>query len=342
MIRLITLGSIGIAAVAPVSFPTTDGTQVDPPTAAPRIIMFHGGELDDQRVHMVDWYENLAFMLAISTPMDTVPPTYSRGEHVEIAMYWHGPTWEAHAQDTTLLKTLRPERGQQSRLYLAAGEFRAFVEFPVYIKHRAISDTGLMILRKYGIPLNAAQTAGSSVPAHELASMHAAAVESWVRSPSADGHRIIPYRLDSTAAGSPLPMVAPMFDTTAMRNAGIDPDVELVPLDSAPTEAERRLIEDSVMTRSGIRLLYLTDEMQQEMRGGPPGIGFSDAFHARFPESRGYLTFSRASLDRAGTLASLSVTFICGGRCGGGSNHLLRRQPRGWEPALQGSIGWVY
>lgn len=130
------------------------GSATAPATAAaPRIIMFHGGELGDARVYMVNWYENLALMLATNSPVDTVSPTYREGKHVDIAMYWHGPTWEAHARDTTLLKTLRPEQGQRSRLYLAAGEFPAFIESFGYIKHRAVSDTGLKILRKYGVPL---------------------------------------------------------------------------------------------------------------------------------------------------------------------------------------------
>lgn len=126
------------------------------PAAAPRIIMYYGGELGDQRVYMVDWYENLALMLAMSDSLRTVPPGYRQGRYVDIAMYWHGPTWEAHARDTTLLKTLRPEQGLKSRLYLASGESRAFIEASgsfAYIKYREISDSGLTILRKHGVPL---------------------------------------------------------------------------------------------------------------------------------------------------------------------------------------------
>jgi hypothetical protein len=133
--------------------------------AGPRIIMFHAGVLGEERIHLTDVYENMRFMQAIASPVDTVPPDYKAGPFVEVAMFWHNPTWEPYAKDSALLRTLRPEQGQRSTLYLARPGFHTFVDFPVYIKHRLVDSIGMEILKRHRIPTMAGQPGGSVSPA---------------------------------------------------------------------------------------------------------------------------------------------------------------------------------
>ena len=133
--------------------------------AAPRIILLHSGELGNRRIYLTDVYENLDFMYAIRSAIDTVPPDYREGPYVEISMYWHNPTWEATATDTARLHALRPEEGQPSRLYLARPGFHAFVEYPGYLMPRLVQPQGLRLLQRCGVPTDVSpEKSGSSVP----------------------------------------------------------------------------------------------------------------------------------------------------------------------------------
>ncbi|MGD9523429.1 MAG: hypothetical protein AB7N73_05485 [Gemmatimonadales bacterium] len=121
------------------------------PQAAPRIIMLHGGVLEE-RIYLTDWNENLAFMLAIAEPAS--PPVASipdSAPHVEIAMFWYGPTWEPYVQDTSRLRTLDPKDAQRSRLHLGHDGRPPVIAFPVGPTARGIDSTGLKILAKYQV-----------------------------------------------------------------------------------------------------------------------------------------------------------------------------------------------
>lgn len=124
------------------------------PRAAPRIIMLHGGVLQE-RIYLTDWNENLAFMLAIAEPAaQPVSAASDSAPHVEIAMFWHGPTWEPYVLDTSRLRTLDPEDAQRSRLYLGRDGRPPVIRFPVGPAARAIDSTGLKILAKYRVPVS--------------------------------------------------------------------------------------------------------------------------------------------------------------------------------------------
>ncbi|MEP6591002.1 MAG: hypothetical protein ABJC19_07450 [Gemmatimonadota bacterium] len=120
--------------------------------AAPRIIMLYGGVLKE-RVYLTDWYENLAFMLAVSEPVAaaTAAPSDST-PHIEVAMYWYGPQWEPYVHDTTRLRTLDPKDAAPSRLYLGHANLRPFLAFPGASAARGIAESGLTILAKYHVP----------------------------------------------------------------------------------------------------------------------------------------------------------------------------------------------
>jgi len=141
---LVLLTALGLTTGAPAA-------SAPAPHAAPRIIMLHGGVLEE-RIYLTDWYENLAFMLAIAEPAPSrVAAVSDSTPHVEIAMFWGGPTWEPYVQDTSRLRTLDPEDAQRSRLYLGHDGRPPFIAFPVGPTARAIDSTGLKILAKYRV-----------------------------------------------------------------------------------------------------------------------------------------------------------------------------------------------
>lgn len=136
---------------ASVGVPTTSRPSV-PGSAAPRIIMLHGGVLKE-RVYLTEWWENLDFMLAVSEPVSGATAAPSDGTpHIDVAMYWHGPTWEPYAKDTARLRTLDPKDGQRGRIYLGHGDLRPFLAFPGASVARGIGAEGLKILSKYQVP----------------------------------------------------------------------------------------------------------------------------------------------------------------------------------------------
>jgi hypothetical protein len=122
--------------------------------AMPRIIMFYGGAMKERR-YMVDLRENHALMQAIS--VEGVSRTVDTAErpYVDVAMFWHNPTWEKHATDTALLRTLDPALAQRSRLYLDRGFERAVISSSnaAVVEFREISALGIGIMRINGVPV---------------------------------------------------------------------------------------------------------------------------------------------------------------------------------------------
>ena len=125
--------------------------------AAPRIIMFYGGVLEERR-YLTTFGENMRFMGAIAEPATITRGALAGRPFIEVALYWHNPTWEPYATDTALLKTLRPESGQPARLYLGEGQHA-----PLFDYHsagadpglRTIAPTGLEILTRHNVPVHA-------------------------------------------------------------------------------------------------------------------------------------------------------------------------------------------
>jgi hypothetical protein len=125
--------------------------------AAPRIIMLYGGALD-RRLYLTRFPENLQFMSAVAEPATLTRDALRGRPFIEVALYWHGPTWEPYATDTALLKTLRPEAGQPARLYLGKGRLPPLFDYysaGVNSGLRTIDPAGLAILKRHKVIIDA-------------------------------------------------------------------------------------------------------------------------------------------------------------------------------------------
>lgn len=146
-----------LAAVLTAATLTMGGPAVSTvPVAAPRIIMFHGGELGDRRLHMVDWWENLALMQALSdADRAAAELTGNDRPYVDVALFRDDRIWGDIARDSTRWRTLDPTRRDvgSGRLYLARDGQRPILVYKTAKGAKAISDGGLMILRRYGVPV---------------------------------------------------------------------------------------------------------------------------------------------------------------------------------------------
>lgn len=119
---------------------------------SPRIIMFYGGELDEDRRYLVDRAEIWRFQRALSDRAATTGDVLGDRPYVDVALYWFDPIWDLYAADTTLLGTLplplpstqpapwfpprppiRPEDRahlvQPARLYLGDGSTPPLLDF---------------------------------------------------------------------------------------------------------------------------------------------------------------------------------------------------------------------
>ncbi len=145
---MLLLALVGFGTGAPMKAHTSV-----PAYAAPRIIVFYGGVLKEP-VYLTDWWENLDFMLAVSEP--AVGPLAAQSDstpHIEVAMYWNGPTWEPYVKDTMKLRTLDPKDAQRSRLYLGRADRQPFLAYPGAPVVRGIAAKGVKILAKYHVPI---------------------------------------------------------------------------------------------------------------------------------------------------------------------------------------------
>jgi hypothetical protein len=148
---------------------------------APRIIMFYGGALGNERRYITERKELEQFLGSVAdTASEDHSSPYGR-PFVEIAMYWYDQVWEPYVADTALLKTLpRPRLSwmpssprrlgqnlsdeervalvQPGRLYLATANsplvFDAYYGLS-YPPFKRVSAAGLDLLRKHGVPLKA-------------------------------------------------------------------------------------------------------------------------------------------------------------------------------------------
>ena len=143
--------------------PTAAGPAArSPRLAAPRIIMFYGGSLEGRR-YLTDYRENLQFMSAITQASTASRDALTGVRFIEATLYWHGPTWERHATDTALLKTLRPEAGQRARLYLRDGDLPPLFDYSSAFYRpglHTIDPRGLVILHRNNVPVSVATLPG--------------------------------------------------------------------------------------------------------------------------------------------------------------------------------------
>ena len=125
----------------------------DAEAAAPWFVMFHGTLLQN-RIVLMDWHENQRLTLSVAQAANISDRDLVDRPYIEVAYFW-GPQWMSYPTDGTSLNKLEPQNGNQhGRFYPAYGAAEAVVTFdqasgPL---KRKISQDGLEILTKYGIP----------------------------------------------------------------------------------------------------------------------------------------------------------------------------------------------
>jgi hypothetical protein len=119
--------------------------------AAPRIIMIHGGTLEE-RIYLTDWKQNLEFLLDLSL----TDGSYATSEdsltapRFEMALYWGNDYWDRVARDTAELRRLDPTDGSPARIVLGG---LPRVTYPGSNHPRVIGATAMRILRERGFPM---------------------------------------------------------------------------------------------------------------------------------------------------------------------------------------------
>src|SRR5262245_27729364 len=121
--------------------------------AAPEIIIFHGGPLK-RPIVVASWAENHTLMQP-ATPNEQLrrvfPPPLDRRPTIELALFW-GVSWRAWATSPEQLAKLTPALADQhGKLYLAVPGAYATVAVGQTIG--PVSDSGLAVLRRHGIPV---------------------------------------------------------------------------------------------------------------------------------------------------------------------------------------------
>ena len=128
--------------------------------AAPRIIVLHGGSLE-RPVYLTNWQENLQLMLAISEPSQPRRSSVDTTGAIQVAMFWHGPTWEEFARNTERLPGLMQylDKAQRGAIYLPPSSSEPLVDYHSSLSNpglRRISAIGLAILSRAGVQISGA------------------------------------------------------------------------------------------------------------------------------------------------------------------------------------------
>ena len=148
MLRVLVLAALVALAPAPVAAPSAPPP---PPLAWPRLVMFYGGELGDERRVIAVHEDVMRFMNDVSGAGD---PARRTGPYVEVGLYWYNPHWEPYAADPATWATLPlpviPDPGpprppitepgpfvQPARLYLGTA-----TSPPVFDYHSALANPG--------------------------------------------------------------------------------------------------------------------------------------------------------------------------------------------------------
>jgi hypothetical protein len=139
----------------------------------PRLVLFYGGLMKDQRRYLTDHEEVMRFFEAVSVSPSAAldGPAIRRRPYIEVALYWYNPHWEPYIATPSSLNDLPlpsvapwslPPLGsdqsrfvQPARLYLGTADTKpAFDHAPGeanYSGLRSIGSVGLEILRRHEI-----------------------------------------------------------------------------------------------------------------------------------------------------------------------------------------------
>jgi hypothetical protein len=120
---------------------------------APWFLLFHGNALG-KRVIMSDWQENQKLMLSIRDEATVKEGSLQGRPFIEMSYFW-GPDWAHYVADGNSPDALGPEQGNQhGRFYPAFGDAKPLVTFDsaTLPLNRRITQDGLNLLAKYGIP----------------------------------------------------------------------------------------------------------------------------------------------------------------------------------------------
>jgi hypothetical protein len=105
------------------------------------------------------------------------------------------------------------------------------------------------------------------------------------------------------------------------------PDLEPETAESAKIRKETRLLEKRFVLPVECTLIT-EDEVDGYFTQAGSG-GWSSFYHT-YPDSRGFLRFSRVAINRSATQAFLYVEHRCGGLCGTGHHVFLSKQDGKW------------
>jgi hypothetical protein len=78
----------------------------EPAIASPRLIIFYGGVLGENRRYINNHQDVIAFMASFPRKPD-VARVDSAAPYVEVGLAWNNLVWEGYAQDTTLMRSIR-------------------------------------------------------------------------------------------------------------------------------------------------------------------------------------------------------------------------------------------
>ena len=121
-----------------------------PAFAAPEIIMVHGSALPQPRV-ISTWKENHALLLSVSGRAPFPFTALDERPALRLALFW-GSWWRSTAESPERLRALRPEQAsQRGTFYPATGSEPALMI--VGQTAGVVSDSGLAILRRHGVPI---------------------------------------------------------------------------------------------------------------------------------------------------------------------------------------------
>ena len=163
MLRVMTFGAL--MALVPIQASDSHGTSA---MAWPRIVMFYGGELGNERRVLTRHEDVIRFMDAVAAP--TAAASRS-GPYLEVALYWHNPTWEPYADSTKFaalplpmvpwLGTSGPNVNgpgfiQPARLYLGTSTSPPVFDWfsaEANPGPRSLGAEGIEILRQLDVPI---------------------------------------------------------------------------------------------------------------------------------------------------------------------------------------------
>jgi hypothetical protein len=127
--------------------------------AAPEIIIVYGEPLREPRV-IADWAENHKLLLSAAGPTASVlggPATPAAivapagRPALRLALFW-GAAWRSTAASPARLRALRPEQANQQGLFYPATD-GAPAHLMVGTISGTVSDSGLAVLRRHGVPV---------------------------------------------------------------------------------------------------------------------------------------------------------------------------------------------